>query len=155
MEELRSKLSRLVELIKAIKAGSVGPTIPTIPPIKPVSMPSINSKSYKPTKIPGIAPDSKKDPKKVAEQIKDGHFSRKTQKIMFKCDQWSDEHIKKMDEEAHSFKYHIHDGSYRITSKPLSIEEIHKLYGGPMKLESAGFRLIRHEPKVKQDTEDR
>lgn len=34
----------------------------------------------------GAGPDSKKDPKKVAQQIKDGSMSTKTQKVMLKAD---------------------------------------------------------------------
>ncbi len=37
--------------------------------------------------------------------------------------------------------YHIHQGSARITSKPLTIKEIDEKHGGVKKLEGAGYRL--------------
>ena len=43
-------------------------------------------------KMPGMAPDAKKDPRKIAQQIKDGSMSNKTQKVMLKFDnngQWT------------------------------------------------------------------
>lgn len=143
MESLGPKLLQLIELVKAIKANS-GPTIPSIPSIKPPTPPSMKPRAQN-TKIPGIAPTSNKDPKKIAEQIRDGAMSTKTQKIMLKWDQgWSNEDIEKADREAEKYLYHIHDGPYRITSKPLSIQEINEKHGGVKKLESSGFRLVRH-----------
>lgn len=93
MEELIKKLSQLTSLLKAIKKPSVGqgPSLPTMPGIKPPSPPSITpGKSASPKISSGTGPDSKKDPKKVAEQIKNGSMSTKTQKVMLKADtgQW-------------------------------------------------------------------
>lgn len=95
MEELIKKLSELKDLIKAVKTAApkpILPSIPAIPALKPPSPPSMAPTGNKSTKMPGMAPDSKKDPKKVAQQIKDGSMSTKTQKIMLKFDQngqWS------------------------------------------------------------------
>lgn len=86
MEDLVKKLEQLKELIKAVRqlqVKSVGNSLPKIPTIKPPSM----SPSVTPTKISsGQGPNSKKDPKKVAQQIKDGSMSTKTQKVMLKAD---------------------------------------------------------------------
>lgn len=86
MEELAKKLNQLVALIKAVKVVA-GPSIPQIPAIKQPAPPSLNPPKTITAKIPGISPDSKKDPKKVAQQIKDGSMSTKTQKIMLKFDE--------------------------------------------------------------------
>ena len=92
MDELIKKLTQLTDLLKAIKQPStVGSVIPTIPAIRPPAQPSLAPKSA-PAKIPGVAPSGKKDPKKIAQQIKDGSMSTKTQKVMLKTDkngQWS------------------------------------------------------------------
>jgi mRNA-degrading endonuclease RelE of RelBE toxin-antitoxin system len=103
------------------------------------------------SKIPGIAPTSNKDPKKIAEQIKDGSMSTKTQKILLKWDQWSDEDIEKADREAEKYLYHIHNGPYRITSEPLTLQQIKERHGGVNRLESSGFRLIRYAPENKKE----
>jgi len=39
------------------------------------------------------------------------------------------------------FRYHIHSGAYRITKKPLTLQEIKERHGGVKKLEGAGYRL--------------
>jgi hypothetical protein len=149
MEELASKLTRVLNLIKAIRTFT-GQTVPTIPSIKPPSPPSMTPKASG-AKIPGISPNSNKNPKKIAEQIKDGSMSTKTQKALLKRDQWSDEDIEKMDKEAEEHLYHIHDGPHRITAEPLSLKEIKTKHGGVLKLENSGFRLIRHQPESKKD----
>ena len=92
MEELVKKLEQLKELIKAVKANVPQmPTIPAMPTIKPPGQPTMSPKATAAPKIGvGEGPNSKKDPKKVAQQIKDGSMSTKTQKIMIKADtgQW-------------------------------------------------------------------
>jgi hypothetical protein len=91
MDELVKKLTQLTDLLKAIKPASTsGTKMPTIPPIRPPAPPSLAPKSA-PAKIPGMAPSGKKDPKKIAQQIKDGSMSTKSQKVMLKFDangQW-------------------------------------------------------------------
>lgn len=156
MESLKSKLTRLVELIKAINTtNSLGSSMPSIPEIKPPSPPSMKTKLPKNSKIPGVAPSSDKNPKKIAEQIKDGSLSNKTQKIMFKCDgTWTNEDVEKADKMAGMRLYHIHDGPYRITTKPLSLKDITEKYGGAQKLESSGFRLIPHTPSESDSSKE-
>lgn len=149
MEEgLYKKLSHLLDLIK--NYSDLLPSIPKTPEIKP---PKIQNqlKPKKQTKIPGVAPDSKKDPKKVAEQIKNGSMSIKTQKIMFKSDElfdgwgsptWNDSLIEKADNNKKYRSYHIHQDGYRITHKPMNLMDINKKYGSVNYLESSGFTLV-------------
>ena len=98
MEELVKKLKQLIETIRLEKglsdAGSAYlkaklkmPKMPTLPAIKPPAPPSMTpSKSAAPKIGIGTGPSAKKDPKKVAQQIKDGSMSTKTQKVMLKAD---------------------------------------------------------------------
>lgn len=99
MEELVKKLEQLNELIKAIKAmppappaaasaqKSTLPSLPKLPMAKAPPTPSMTPSVAAAPKISsGSGPNSKKDPKKVAQQIKDGSMSTKTQKVMLKTD---------------------------------------------------------------------
>lgn len=94
MDTLAKKLTQLKDLIKAMKKPDQKPlhSVPTIPPIKPPAPPSLTpAKSAAPKIGIGAGPNSKKDPKKVAQQIKDGTMTTKTQKVMLKTDkngQW-------------------------------------------------------------------
>jgi hypothetical protein len=96
MEELYKKLLELNALVKAIMPTNpkpVGFSVPKLqglrpPAPSPMKVPGV----AKDGKIPGLAPDGKKDPKKIAQQIKEGSMSTKTQKVMLKFDkngQWS------------------------------------------------------------------
>lgn len=152
MDNLLKKINELMALAKAINAST--PAIPAIPAIKPPPPPSMKA-PQKNKKIPGMVLDSKKDPRKVAQQIKDGSMSTKTQKIMLKGEeclkidqngQWS---LEKGEKDKEQYLYHIHEGPHRITSKPLSLEEIKAKHGSVQKLENNGFRLIRHIPEIK------
>ena len=150
MDDLVKKITQLKDLLKALKKPEMvkGPTLPTIPAIRPPSPPSMApSKGAAPKIGTGSGPNSKKDPKKVAQQIKDGSMSTKTQKVILKSE-WSDNDIEKADQEAQQRLYHIHNGPHRITSQPLSISQIDKRHGGVKKLESNGFRLIPHTPEA-------
>lgn len=88
MEELSKKLEQLLDLLKTVKKIQANsPALPTIPAPKPPAPPSMKVSSAKAPKIgTGSGPDSKKDPKKIAEQIKNGSMSTKTQKVMLKAD---------------------------------------------------------------------
>lgn len=88
MEELSKKLEKLIDLIKAIKLNKpTGPVLPSIPSPKQPAPPSMTPSAAAAPKIgTGEGPSSKKDPKKVAEQIKNGSMSTKTQKVMLKAD---------------------------------------------------------------------
>lgn len=88
MDELSKKLEQLIDLIKAVKLNKpVSPALPSIPAPKQPAPPSIMPPKAAVPKIgAGEGPNSKKDPKKVAEQIKNGSMSTKTQKVMLKAD---------------------------------------------------------------------
>lgn len=150
-EDLYKKLNSLLDLIK--NYSNLLPSLPESPQIKP---PKINNqiRHKKQTKIPGVAPDSKKDPRKVAEQIKNGAMSIKTQKILFKNDDifdgwsspaWDQSLIEKVDNTKKYRSYHIHQDGYKITDKPMSLMDINKKYGSVNYLESLGFTLVPAE----------
>ena len=153
MEELIKKLTQLTELIKAVKAikpaNPAGAKLPTLPPIRPPAPPSMTPSGSASAKIPGMAPGGKKDPKKIAEQIKNGSMSTKTQKVMLKA-QWSNEDVEKADEAAGHTQYHIHQGPHKITSEPMTLGQIKAKHGSVLHLENNGFRLIPHKPVDKK-----
>ena len=77
MEQLVKKIEELRALIKAIAPFKLaGPKAPVLPKITAPSVPSM--KGAAPTKLPAPPPDSKKDPKKIAEQIKSGAIKKPT-----------------------------------------------------------------------------
>ena len=79
MKKLYDKLA----LFKAsLKQGQPKIQLPKIPEIKPIKPVTIKKLAVKPAKLPAVAPDSKKDPKKIAQQIKDGSMSTKTVKLL-------------------------------------------------------------------------
>lgn len=89
MDELFKKLEQLEDLLKAVKAMSKPstPSMPQLPGLKPPGTPPMTSSAAAAPKIShGQGPNSKKDPKKIAQQIKDGSMSTKTQKVMLKAD---------------------------------------------------------------------
>jgi hypothetical protein len=88
MEELVKKLEELNKAIKAAKKlnPQIAPKMPELPSIKAPPQPSMTPSSTAAPKIgTGEGPNSKKDPKKMAQQIKDGTMSTKTQKVMLKA----------------------------------------------------------------------
>ena len=91
MESLIKKLEELNTLIKQIKAGSTAKSnMPTIPPIKGIQPPSMKATGKAP-KIGGVSANSNKDPKKVAEQLKNAQ-AQKIKMPVLKTDQngqWS------------------------------------------------------------------
>ena len=93
MESFQKKLQELRDLLKATaksKPQSMHPDLPKIPEIKPVQASSMSG-GAKPTKMPGINPGSKKDPVKVAQQLKQGKPQKHAMpKLEFsKSGQWS------------------------------------------------------------------
>lgn len=94
MQDLINKIQELRDLMKALamkpKSAQQG-LVPAIkaPSVKPLAMPSMSS--GKPAELPGISTPSTKDPKKVAEQLKNPK-SKKPKIEMLKFDkngQWS------------------------------------------------------------------
>lgn len=158
MDKLTKTLTKLLEFVKASKADMplIRPSIKNnfiesskpqkpkpsgndgapsaLPTIKAPNMPSMIPPKT-PTKIPGIAPDSRKNPRKIAEQIKDGSISTKTQQAMLKqetCNiakngQWSLEKAKPVNPKDPV----LNDNIYQ--PKAISPERLKKLQ---LKLES-------------------
>lgn len=158
MSDLVKRLETVRDLIKAIRKANdstqIKAKLPDLPAIKQPAPPSMTpSKGVTPKISAGVGPSSNKDPRKVAQQIKDGSMSTKTQKVMLKA-QWSDSDIEALDKAAENKLYHIHQGSNRITSKPLSLKDIETQHGGVKKLENSGFRLHPHEPKIEVKKEE-
>jgi len=90
MESLYKKLEELLKAAKA-QARPMHPALPKIPEIKPIAAPSASVGSSKPAKMPGINPGSKKDPVKVAQQLKQGKTQKKVMPLLKvdKNGQWS------------------------------------------------------------------
>jgi len=85
----------------------------------------------------GVAPDSKKDPIKQAEQLKNKDAKSvaiKEAVVLSKNGQWS---LTKTKEPM----YHIHEDGYRITEEPVPHSHIVNTYGSIQALESKGFKL--------------
>ncbi len=81
MEELVKKIQALRDLVKALKKPAQ-PKLPSIPSIKQPSPPSMTPKKPKQPKLPGITPNGKKDPKKIAQQLKEGQLSNKNVEML-------------------------------------------------------------------------
>jgi len=87
MDRLVEKLTQLLKALKAPNSGEQKLALPTIPSISKPPPPSMKPNIS--TKMPGVAPSGKKDPRRIAAQIKNGEMSTKTQKILFKANgQW-------------------------------------------------------------------
>lgn len=91
MQDLIDKITLLRKNLAAMKPKE-SPLVPAlkIPPIKPLSVSANAAMSVKP-KLPGVTPSSGKDPKKMAEQLKNPK-PKKPKIEMLKFDkngQWS------------------------------------------------------------------
>lgn len=97
MESFLKTLQELRDFLKATKTKApapkqMHPELPKVPEIKPVPAPSITAGANSSAqKMPGISPGSKKDPVKVAQQIKQGKTQKQAMPLL-KIDhngQWS------------------------------------------------------------------
>jgi hypothetical protein len=73
MDKLRDKLEELLKNLAAMKPKSAGQSlVPALkmPSVKPLSISSAGASTASKSKLPGVAPASGKDPKKMAEQLK-------------------------------------------------------------------------------------
>lgn len=73
MQDLIAKIEELRKGLAAMKPKSAANSlVPAIKPptIKPLSVPSASGAAAPKPKLPGVAPASTKDPKKMAEQLK-------------------------------------------------------------------------------------
>lgn len=70
MQDLIQKIEELKKALAAMKPKE-NPLVPALnlPPVKPLSISSSSGGAVK-AKLPGVAPASGKDPKKMAEQLK-------------------------------------------------------------------------------------
>lgn len=133
---MRSLVKKLNEIKDLLKAG-------LMPSLR---MPSLEPP--KPPKLPSLAPKSKKNPIKVAQQVKtpdakDFAMGQATQQVKAS----SNPLAYTAKSEGESYHYHILQEGQRITDKPVSMEEVNTRHGGVKRLESAGFRLV---PVVKE-----
>lgn len=133
MKSLIKKLNEISSLLKA----SLMPSL---------RMPSIEQPKL--PKMPSLAPKSKKNPVKVAQQIqtpdaKDFAMGQATMQV--KANRNALAYTAKS--EGESYNYHILQEGQRITDKPISMEEVNTKHGGVKRLENAGFRLV---PVVKE-----
>lgn len=89
--------------------------------------------------LPEIPAESKKDPKKVAEQLKNPDDKKLAQEFLTitGLGQWD---IKKTDDQS---LYHIHTNGHRITDEPMPLAHIIARHGPVRHLESKGFRLVQ------------
>lgn len=130
MQDLIQKIEELKKALGAMKPkeNSLVPAI-SMPSVKPLSMPSLSGGGAKP-KLPGVAPASTKDPKKMAEQLKNPR-PKKPKIEMLKFDkngQWS---LDKEDEQ----KYNIKVDGYDIT-EPKTLKDITTNHGPVKHIES-------------------
>jgi hypothetical protein len=99
MQTLMDKLEELEKALSAFKPKSAQPgLVPSLkmPTVKPLSMPSVSAGSS--TVLPGVAPPSNKDPKKMAEQLKNPRPTKPPKIEVLKVEkngQWSLEHVEK------------------------------------------------------------
>lgn len=153
MEELEKKLRQLKELLEkgmnnaglggagSVKAGKVLPSISKMP--KPG-----NSSVAGKIKIPGLPAASKVNPIKSIEQVQNKDIKdlkMKEAQAHFNKDEDGGMPRGALNAGPH---YHIHQGSMRITSRPLPIKEINEKHGGIKKLEAAGYRAVEHTPQM-------
>lgn len=129
MSKLIKKLKKISKLLKAAIMPSLRP--PGAQPPKPPKMPSIASKN-------------KKNPINVAKQIKDPNiknFAMDAAKNQVKANtNQVAASIKKS--EGDSYKYHIIKDSKRLTTDPVSVEEINRNHGGVEELKASGHDLV-------------
>lgn len=90
MQDLIEKIEELRKSLAAMKPkGDVIVPALKIPPVKSLSMPAAGS--TKAPKLPGVSPASGKDPKKMAEQLKNPRPTKAKVEVMKtdKNGQWS------------------------------------------------------------------
>lgn len=136
MEHFVKKLNEFKELIK----NKLMPSL---------RMPSLEPP--KPPKMPNLVPKSKKNPIKVAEQVKAPEakdFAMGQAASQVKANHNPFAYTAKS--EGESYHYHILQDGHRITDTPVSMEEVNVKHGGVKRLESSGFRLV---PVVKEKLE--
>ena len=127
MQDLIDKIEQLKKSLGAMKPkeNSLVPAL-SLPSVKPLSISASGGSSVKPPKLPGVAPASGKDPKKMAQQLKNPR--PKAPKV----------EVLKSDEQM----YRIHvDGS--PVTEPMQLHHIVAKHGPIKHIESSpGHRVI-------------
>lgn len=131
MERFFKKLDELSDLFKQFNASIKLPKMDA-------GMPKVPSAGG--PKMPGVAPTSQKDPKKVAQQLKNPDLKPKTKVTMMKSGQWA---LSKEEEQL----YHIHMDGNRITDKPMNMKDLTTKHGPVKHIESQpGQRVMPVKP---------
>lgn len=106
----------------------------------------------KPPKMPSVAPKTKKNPIKVAEQVtgkqaKPYAMQQATQQVKANTNQMA----LALKSEGNSHQYHIHVDGHRVTHEPVTLEHVNQKYGGVKALEATGHRLVPvHQERLHQ-----
>ena len=135
MDSLFKKLDELSDLLKKAQA-QFNPSIKMPKPPKAGIVP-------KQPKIPGMTPSSKKDPAKVAQQLKNKELKPKTEMTSFNSGgQWS---LNKQDlPKPKEDLYHIHVDGHVVTDKPMNLKELVSNHGPVKRIESQpGHKIVK------------
>lgn len=129
MSDLFEKLEQISELIKA----KLSPNL---------RMPGLAAP--KPPKAPSLAPPSRKNPVKVAQQVQDPSIKQHamgqaTAQVKANRNPFAFSVLKS---EGNSHHFHIVKDGTRITNEPMTIEDINRKHGGVQELESSGHSLV-------------
>ena len=126
------KLIELNDLLKAFVPSAAPPALPALPSIEQPKPPKLRTPS-KQTKLPGVAPKTKKDPKKIAEQIRNPTQRKQTLEVLKfdKNGQWS------LEKALPDFKIPkkiswSHDKPWVDPAHPTKVHADYHGYGGQM-----------------------
>jgi hypothetical protein len=139
-------VKKINDLRDCLKSLTTKPILPAISEVSSIPNQSLTKPSIKPAKIPSPPPGSKKDPKKVAEQLKAAEVQKLNMPVL-KFDtngQWS---LDKTEIPDDGPKYHIHKDGYKITTEPMSLKQINNRFGSVKHVESTGHMLVPHDTK--------
>lgn len=144
-------MENLLKALKAIKPKQQNDgLVPALkaPTVKPISVPSVSATA--PAKIPGVAPTSNKDPKKMAEQLKNPRPKKPKLELLKFSDngQWSLH--KNNEDEMH---YVIHVQGQPIT-KPMPLKDLVANHGSVKHIESSPHNKVvpvKKQPMLKEE----
>jgi hypothetical protein len=126
------KLIELNDLLKAFVPSVAPPALPALPSIEQPKPPKLRTPS-KQSKLPGVAPKTKKDPKKAAEQIRNPTQRKQTLEVLKfdKNGQWS------LEKALPDFKIPkkiswSHDKPWVDPAHPTKVHADYHGYGGQM-----------------------
>lgn len=133
MDSIFKKLDQISDLMKAALMPSL-------------RMPGHVAGKVKAPKAPSAAPAGKKNPLKVAEQVKtpeakDFAIRAATQQL-----QANTPRITSVVKTEESQRFHLFQNGQRLTNEPMSLDEVHKRHGGVKNLERSGVVLVESKP---------